>query len=95
MNCPPEVGQTSKGSADSRTKYKTEFKLKVVQSFLAGEGGAKLLAQVLKDFVDKHRKSESHPQNYTSRTASNRSTYLGECLKYFRPITLSYMRELF
>jgi transposase len=26
-------------------KYKTEFKLEVVQSFLAGEGGAKLLAQ--------------------------------------------------
>ena len=25
-------------------KYKTEFKLKVVKSFLAGEGGAKLLA---------------------------------------------------
>ena len=25
-------------------KYKTEFKLEVVQSFLAGEGGAKLLA---------------------------------------------------
>lgn len=24
-------------------RYKTEFKLKVVQSFLAGEGGAKLL----------------------------------------------------
>ena len=26
-------------------KYKTEFKLKVVESFLAGEGGAKLLAR--------------------------------------------------
>ncbi len=26
-------------------KYKTEFKLEVVQSFLAGEGGAKLLAR--------------------------------------------------
>jgi transposase len=26
-------------------KYKTEFKLKVVKSFLAGEGGAKLLAR--------------------------------------------------
>ena len=24
-------------------KYKTEFKLKIVKSFLAGEGGAKLL----------------------------------------------------
>lgn len=26
-------------------KYKADFKLKVVESFLAGEGGAKLLAQ--------------------------------------------------
>ena len=26
-------------------KYKTEFKFKVVKSFLAGEGGAKLLEQ--------------------------------------------------
>ena len=26
-------------------KYETEFKLEVVQSFLAGEGGAKLLAR--------------------------------------------------
>ena len=26
-------------------KYKTEFKLQVVNSFLAGEGGAKLLAR--------------------------------------------------
>ena len=26
-------------------KYKTEFKFKVVKSFLAGEGGAKLLAR--------------------------------------------------
>lgn len=26
-------------------KYKTEFKLKVVKSFLAGDGGAKLLAR--------------------------------------------------
>ena len=26
-------------------KYKTEFKLKVVKSFLAGEGAAKLLAR--------------------------------------------------
>lgn len=26
-------------------KYQTEFKLKVVESFLAGEGGAKLLAR--------------------------------------------------
>lgn len=26
-------------------KYETEFKLKVVKSFLAGEGGAKLLAR--------------------------------------------------
>jgi len=26
-------------------KYETEFKLKVVESFLAGEGGAKLLAR--------------------------------------------------
>ena len=27
-------------------KYKTEFKLEVVQSFLAGEGGAKLLGEL-------------------------------------------------
>jgi transposase len=26
-------------------KYKTEFKLKVVKSFMAGDGGAKLLAR--------------------------------------------------
>ena len=26
-------------------KYKTDFKLKVVKSFLAGEGGAKLLGR--------------------------------------------------
>ena len=26
-------------------KYETEFKLEVIQSFLAGEGGAKLLAR--------------------------------------------------
>lgn len=26
-------------------KYETKFKLEVVQSFLAGEGGAKLLAR--------------------------------------------------
>lgn len=26
-------------------KYETEFKLEMVQSFLAGEGGAKLLAR--------------------------------------------------
>lgn len=26
-------------------RYQTEFKLEVVKSFLAGEGGAKLLAQ--------------------------------------------------
>ena len=26
-------------------KYKTEFKLKVVRSYMAGEGGAKLLAR--------------------------------------------------
>jgi hypothetical protein len=38
---PPEVGQTSKGLMK---KYQTEFKLKVVKSFLDGNGGAKLLA---------------------------------------------------
>ena len=39
---PPKVGQTSKGSMK---KYRAEFKLEVVQSFLTGEGGAKLLAR--------------------------------------------------
>ena len=39
---PPEVGQTSKSFME---KYKTEFKLIVVKSLLAGEGGAKLLAR--------------------------------------------------
>jgi transposase len=28
-------------------KYQTEFKLEVVKSFLAGEGGAKLLARAV------------------------------------------------
>jgi len=38
----PEVGQTSWGSMK---KYQTEFKLEVVKSFLAGDGGAKRLAR--------------------------------------------------
>src|ERR1700709_1075784 len=42
MNCPAEVGRTSRGLMG---KYETEFKLRVVESFLAGDGGAKLLAR--------------------------------------------------
>jgi hypothetical protein len=38
----PEVGHTSRGFM---AKYETEFKLKVVKIFLAGEGGAKILAR--------------------------------------------------
>jgi transposase len=42
LNCPPEVERTSRGFTK---KYSTEFKFEVVQSFLAGNGGAKLLAR--------------------------------------------------
>lgn len=41
-------------------KYKTEFKLKVVKSFLAGEGGAKLLARRWKVPEEKIRTWVSH-----------------------------------
>lgn len=38
----PKFGRTTKGLI---AKYKTECKLEVVKSFLAGDGGAKLLAR--------------------------------------------------
>lgn len=41
-------------------KYETEFKLKVVKSFLAGEGGAKLLARHWKVPEEKIRTWVSH-----------------------------------
>ena len=41
-------------------KYKSEFKLKVVKSFLAGEGGAKLLARQWSVPEEKIRTWESH-----------------------------------
>lgn len=41
-------------------KYKTEFKLEVVQSFLAGEGGAKLLARRWSVSEEKVRTWVSH-----------------------------------
>lgn len=41
LNWPPGVGRTSRGFLK---KYQTEFKLEVGKSFLAGEGGTKLLA---------------------------------------------------
>lgn len=41
-------------------KYKTEFKLEVVQSFLAGEGGAKLLARRWSVSEEKIRTWVSH-----------------------------------
>ena len=41
-------------------KYKTEFKLKVVKSFLAGEGGAKLLARQWSVSEEKIRTWVSH-----------------------------------
>lgn len=42
LNCPSEAGQPPRGFMK---RYKTESKLVVVQSFLAREGGAKLLAR--------------------------------------------------
>lgn len=42
LNCFPKAGRTSKGFM---TKYKKEFKLEVVKSFLTGDGGTKLLAR--------------------------------------------------
>ena len=41
-------------------KYKTEFKLKVVKSFMAGEGGAKLLARQWSVPEEKVRTRVSH-----------------------------------
>lgn len=41
-------------------KYQTEFKLEVVKRFLAGEGGAKLLARQLSVPVEKVRSWVSH-----------------------------------
>ena len=41
-------------------KYETEFKLKVVESFLAGEGGAKLLARRWSVHEEKVRSWLSH-----------------------------------
>ena len=41
-------------------KYETEFKLKVVEAFLAGEGGAKLLARRWSVPEDKVRSWVSH-----------------------------------
>ena len=35
-------------------KYKTEFKLKVVKSFLAGDGGAELLPHRLQPSCNNH-----------------------------------------
>ena len=35
-------------------KYKTKFKLKVVKSFLAGDGGAKLLPHRLQPFCNNY-----------------------------------------
>lgn len=42
VNYPQEVGRTS--SRVSMSTYDTAFKLKLIKSLLAGEGGAKLLA---------------------------------------------------
>lgn len=39
---PQEVGQTPRGFMKN---YQTDFKLKVVKSFLVGDGGAKLLTR--------------------------------------------------
>ena len=41
-------------------KYQTEFKLKVVKSFLAGDGGAKLLARQWSVPEEKSRSWVSH-----------------------------------
>jgi transposase len=41
-------------------KYKTEFKFKVVKSFMAGEGGAKLLARQWSVPEEKIRTWASH-----------------------------------
>ena len=47
-------------------KYKTEFKLKVVKSFLAGEGGAKLLARQWSVPEEKIRTWVSHELTYAN-----------------------------
>ena len=49
-------------------KYKTEFKPKVVKSFLAGEGGAKLLALGSGDYNDYQNQ---HRSFWTSPTFVN------------------------
>ena len=57
-------------------KYKTEFKLEVVKSFLAGEGGAKLLARRWSVPEDKIRTWVSHYRlNGVDGLRPKRSTY--------------------
>ena len=57
-------------------KYKTEFKLKVVKSFLAGEGGAKLLARQWSVPEEKIRTWVSHYRLHgLDRLRPKRSAY--------------------
>ena len=60
-------------------KYQTEFKLKVVKSFLAGEGGAKLLARQWSVPEEKIRTWVSHYQLHgIDGLRPKRSTYSAE-----------------
>ena len=55
-------------------KYKTEFKLEVVQSLLAGEGGAKLLARQWSVPEEKIRTWLSHYRMHGIRHANGTFT---------------------
>lgn len=57
----PEIEQTSRGF---KKKYQTEFKLKVVISFLGGDGAAKLLAQQWSVPEEKIRTCVSHDRRF-------------------------------
>ena len=60
-------------------QYKTDFKLDVVQSFLAGEGGAKLLARRWSVSEEKIRTWASHYHlQGVDGLSPTRSTYSSE-----------------
>ena len=61
-------------------KYKTEFKLQVVTSFLSGEGGAKLLARHLRGARRSLAKAVSRGSAANDRASGRQDSGHGQCL---------------
>ncbi|WP_156370384.1 helix-turn-helix domain-containing protein [Acidovorax sp. Leaf84] len=67
-------------------KYQTDFKLKVVKSFMAGDGRAKLLARQWSVPEEKIRTWVSHYRLHgIDGLRPKRSTYSAQFILFFRP----------